>query len=126
MSVADFPTDKTIGTELRPKRIDIEVYQGDTFKFVVGLKDANGTLIDATGWTPLAQIKKADGSAGETPVMNATVDADGITVVLSDTETGALIPTNGPYKYDVQLTDLDGNVRTFFGGTIIVTEDISE
>lgn len=128
MSITNFPIEGTVGTTLRPKRFDLEVYQGDTFTFNLVLKGNGGTPLDLTGWTALAQIKKADGSAGETPALDLTVGTtDGkVTISLSGTETGLLEPGSGPYKYDVQLTDTAGNKRTFIGGTIVITEDISE
>lgn len=128
MSVVDFTSQGTIGVNLRPKRYDIEIYQGDTFSFQLKLKDNAANPVDVTGWTALAQIRKiSDSSPGETPAMSATIQGTEGTVVLSltDTETSAL-DGETEYKYDVQLTDAGGNKRTYIGGKITVTEDISE
>jgi hypothetical protein len=128
VSITNFPVEGTVGTTLRPKRFDLEVYQGDTFTFNLVLKGNGGTPLDISGWTGIAQIKKADGSAGETPSLDLEIGGtDGIIQIsLTGTETSALEPESGPYKYDVQLTDTAGNKRTFIGGTIVITEDISE
>ena len=126
MSVVDFPSAGVIGANLKPKRYDIELYQGDTFKFSLVLKNG-GTPINITGWTPLAQIKRlTDSSPAETPVLTTTVTGiEGkINIGVDATGTSAL-DADLEYKYDLQLTDTDGNVRTFIGGKITVTADIS-
>ena len=128
MTIVDFASQGTIGTTYLPKRYDISIYQGDTFKFDLVLKDTNGVALDITGWTGLAQIKKvSDSSAAETPTISVAVGTtDGkITASISNTGTSALQEAT-EYKYDIQLTDLAGNVRTFIGGVITITEDVSE
>lgn len=128
MSIVEFPSQGTIGQTFLPKRYDIAIYQGDTFKFDLVLKDEGGVPLDITGWTGLAQIKKVeDSSAAETPTLTTTVGTtDGkITIGISNTGTGALLE-DVEYKYDVQLTDTAGNVRTFLGGKITITGDVSE
>ena len=127
MSVIDFNKEGSIGTNLKPKRYDIEIYQGDTFSFNLVLKDGSGNPLTITGWTGLAQIKKvSDSSPGETPSLTVTNEGAGtFKIALTDTETGAL-DGDTEYKYDVQVTDNSGNKRTYIGGKITVTEDISE
>ena len=128
MSIVDFPQQGTIGTSLMPKRYDIVLYQGDTFAFNLVLKDGSAALVDVTGWTAEGQIKKVtDNAAAETPALTVTTGTtDGlISVKISDTGTSAL-SGDTDYKYDIQLTDTGGNVRTIIGGTLTVTEDITE
>jgi hypothetical protein len=128
--VTDSPVQGSIGTTLQPKRYDITLYQGDTFRFNLVLNNAS-VPVNITGWTALAQIKKAaDNTPGETPTMTCTVGTtDGkVSVVISGTGTAALQGAT-EYMYDIQLTDTaapTANVRTFIGGKITVTEDISE
>lgn len=126
MTIVDFPSQGVIGTSLKPKRYDIEIYQGDTFGFTLVFK--NGTTpVDVTGWTVQAQIRKTiDNSLGETPNLGVTVGTtDGkITIDLTDTESAALGGDTN-YQYDIQVSD--GTVkRTYIGGKITVTEDITE
>lgn len=125
MSIVDFPAEGEIGTDLKPKRYDIEIYQGDTFTFdMVFLNGA--TPVDVTGWTAQAQIKKMDNTPGETPNLGITVGTTNgkITVDLTDTETAALAGTTD-YKYDIQVSD-GLSKRTYIGGKITVTEDVTE
>lgn len=125
MGVVDFPQQGTIGTTLKPKRFDIEIYQGDTFRFHLNL---TGAGLDMTGWTAIAQIRKiSDSSPGETPTLDVDLDAANtrFIVFLSDTDTAALNETT-EYKYDIQVTDSSSNKRTLIGGKITVTEDVTE
>jgi hypothetical protein len=125
MSIIDFPSEGDIGVDVRPKRYDIEIYQGDTFTFTMTFLDG-ATPVDVTGWTAQAQIKKMDNTPGETPNLGITVGTtDGkITVDLTDTETAALAGTTD-YKYDIQVSD-GTSKRTYIGGKITVTEDVTE
>lgn len=128
MSIVDFPVQGTIGTNLLPKRFDITLYQGDTFQFNLTLSGTGGP-INLTGWSAEVDIQKtSDNSVAETPEMTATIDAAPTTgiihISLSSTGTAALNEAT-EYKYDVQCTDSAGNVRTFIGGLITVTDDIS-
>lgn len=126
MSVVDFPQVGTIGTTLKPKRYDIEIYQGDTFGFALQFKDSTNALINVTGWSALAQIKNSDGTPAPTAAFTTVIGTtDGkITIKLTDVQSGDL--PEGEYKYDVQVTDSAGNKRTYIGGRITVVEDISE
>lgn len=128
MSVVDFPLVGTIGTSLKPKRFDIELYQGDTFNFDLLLKAA-GVPADLTGWTTKAQIRKqTDNTAAETPLLRSTIPTPSngkIRIALTATETAAL-GKDTVYKYDIECTDSASNVRTFIGGKITITEDVTE
>lgn len=126
MTIVDFPVEGTIGANLKPKRFNIEIYQGDTFRFVLAMTGPSAAVLDTTGWAGLAQIRKTDNSPGETPELDITLDNVGnVTVFVSNTGTAALAGAT-EYRYDIQLTDDATNVRTVIGGTILVTEDISE
>lgn len=126
MSIVDFPVQGVIGSNLMPKRYDITLYQGDTFAFALVFKNG-ATPVNVTGWTAQAQIRKVDdNTAGETPNLGITVGTtDGkITIDLTDTESAALQGST-EYKYDIQVSD-GVSKRTFIGGNITVTDDITE
>lgn len=126
-----------VGVSLRPKRIDIEVYQGDTFKFATVFKqppvgEADPLPVDITGWVGKCEVRSLDNLTVEITATVSIVDANNEPTVdgsagriLIDFEDTSLVD-GGEYKYDVQMTDADGNVRTFIGGKFIVVEDITE
>ena len=128
MSITQFPKTGVIGANLKPKRYDIEIYQGDTFAFFITLKDANGVLLDITGWTVKVDIRKqADNSLAESPNFTTSVEgASGKIYLRLEATESDLLQGDVAYKYDVQVTDTSGNRRTYIGGEILVTEDVTE
>lgn len=123
MSILDFPTQGSIGTSLLPTRWDIAIYEGDTFDVIINFKDGAGVGIDLTGMTPLMEIKSIAGSVIVTPTLTLNYNSvNGALRIYFDTS--AITP--GTYSYDLQLTDSGGKTRTFIGGQVTVTGDISE
>lgn len=119
-SVIEFPAEGPIGHNLMPKRHDIEMYQNDTFSFDLTFKNSLGAAIDVTGWTVLAQIKNVIGGTLAGTFQSTVGGINGkVTITLPDAI------TVGQYKYDVQVSD-GTNKRTYIGGFINVSEDISE
>jgi hypothetical protein len=120
-TILEYPTQGTVGTSLRPKRFDIEMYQGDTMQFYLQF---NGTGLDVTGWTATSTVKK---------VSDSTVVASVITIDAIDTLNkrflihidSDLLDPAVTYKYDIQVVN-GTEKRTFIGGNITLTEDITE
>lgn len=139
MGVVNFDKAGDIGVTLRPKRFDIEVYRGDSFKFYLHLLGPEVIVegepvkppIDVTGWTGRCEVKDDEDIVVDTPTVTI-VDGDGETTTngifgrfVIDFEVTADIPV-GEYKYDVEMTDAGGNVRTFIGGKFTVTVDVTD
>lgn len=121
MSIVDFPTQGTIGTSLKPKRFDIDMYQGDTFKFYLSF---TGPSLDVTGWTASADVKKMTDDSDVAGVI--TIDAiDTVGKRFLIHVDSDLLDPESQYKYDIQV--ITGTERrTFIGGRITLTEDITE
>lgn len=120
-TVVDFPLVGVIGTSRKPKRYDMEIYQGDTFKFYLAFGPIG---LDVTGWTATATVKKVSDSTVVASVINIgsvdTVNRRFLIAVDSD-----LLDPAEEYKYDVQVVS-GTDKRTFIGGKITTTEDITE
>lgn len=125
MTVADFPLAGSIGVTLKPKRYDIEMYKGDTFQFALRFMDSTPAVINLTGWTVLAQLRTYDaGVIGGTVSGSFTASTPGATGIITLTfDSTSLAP--GIYIYDVQLTDTSAQKRTYIGGRVTITVDIS-
>tara|TARA_R100001591_G_scaffold100384_1_gene106837 strand:- start:518 stop:856 length:339 start_codon:yes stop_codon:yes gene_type:complete len=85
-------------------------------------KDANGTAVNITGFTVAAQVwnddrstKFADFSVAYTDRANGTVD-----LKLSDTDTANF--SVNILKYDVLLTDPNGDKMYYLEGTLFVSQ----
>lgn len=122
MSIVDFPSEGAIGTSRKPKRFDIEMYQGDTFPFYLTFTGAN---LDVTGWTATSTVKRVDDGT----VVAGVITISAVDTVnkrfLIDADSDTLLP-EVEYMYDVQVVDSGGNKRTFIGGIITTIEDITE
>lgn len=108
-----------------PKRVDLEVYRGDSGMFRIVVNDENGDPIDISGadsWD--ADIRqKADDSAvvgnfTVTPVSGETNKVD----VILPAFLSAQIPKN--CAYDVEMT-MGDQVITLVYGVIVLTKDTS-
>lgn len=124
MGIVDYSKQGTIGTSRLPKRYDLEIYQGDTLDEVISFKDSLGAAVDLTGFTALVEFKELN---SETVVATPSTPVNYLTngnvrMYIADTNT---IP-EGEYRWDLQLTDASGNRRTYVGGKVIVTGDVSD
>lgn len=122
MTIVDFEQAGTIGANLLPKRYDIKIYQGDTFEVILNFKDEANVGVDLTGFTGRAQFKPATGAPIDlTVTVNYNAVNGAVRVYLADTS--ALV---GEYSWDLELQDAGARVRTYIGGKVTVTNDITE
>jgi len=119
-TIVDFPSQGTIGANLKPKRYDLEIYQGDSFEAKLSFKQTNGSPTDLTGITLAVGFLKEAGGAAEVPMLGSH-DGTGGVVTLTIDDTSAL---SGTYKWDLQFIQ-GSKKRTYLGGLANVTGDIS-
>lgn len=122
-SIVDYQVKGNIGKELLPQRFDIYIYQGDTFRVYMVVKDSAGALIDLTGCVGLAQIRnQSDQVVGTFTVDVNTPSLGSIAFYINDTSS---LPI-GKYSYDFQLTGPGGERRTYIGGQVYIESQISQ
>lgn len=122
MTIIDYEQAGTIGVNLLPKRYDIDIYQGDTFEVILNFKDVSNVGVDLTGFTGRAQFKPTTGAPVDlTVTTNYNAVNGAVQILLSDTS--ALV---GDYSWDLELQDAGGRKRTYIGGKVTVTADITE
>lgn len=122
MAVTDFPTTGTLGTDLLPKRYDITVYRGDSYKFNMVFRDNQNEPVDVTGWTASSQILDTSNLV-QTPAVDVSIlgDPAGGTFEVDFGKRSS----SGTFRYDVEFTLPDGSVRTYIGGVFTVVADIT-
>lgn len=122
MTIVDFPVQGSIGASRKPKRFDIEIYQGDTFEVTLVFKDSLGVEIDLTGVTFVTKFVGIDAAPDPVtqPDADAPVPING-EVLISIVDTSTL---SGEYHWDLQLVS-GGKKRTYIGGIVTVTTDIT-
>lgn len=124
MGIESFPSQGEVGANRQPKRYDLLIYRGDTLDEIFAFKDAGGTGVNLTGFTALVEFKNlTDSTVVATPTMTVNYTGNGnVRMFIQDTTS---IPA-GQYRWDLQLTDASSNRRTYIGGLVTVTGDVSD
>jgi len=113
-----------------PGTFNLEVYQGDTAEFTLSFTrktdDGSSEPVDFTGATGLSQIRRAPRDPSKLAEFDVTFPdpVNGqVKMVLPANQSGLLGVQTG--VYDLQITDVDGRVRTWLAGTVTVTPGVS-
>lgn len=124
MGIETFPSQGEVGANRQPKRYDLLIYRGDTLDEIFAFKDANGTGVNLTGFSALVEFKDLNAdNVVATPTMTVNYNGNGnVRMFMLDTTP---IPA-GSYRWDLQLTDASNNRRTYIGGLVTVTGDVSD
>lgn len=111
---------------------NFNVIQGDTYVESWALLDQSGVAVDLTGAKLYFTVKTAYADA-DPGVLQLTSPSSGITIdsaagglatlTITSTQSGAL--TVGTYKYDVQLKDSAGTIKTLVSGTLTVDAQVT-
>jgi len=105
---------------------NIFINQHADFNTTVTISDSNGSALDLTSYTALAQIRKTYESTTAT-AFTATFDSDRttgkITISLTDTQTGAL--ESGRYVYDLLISGNSGDKTRVVEGIATVNPSVS-
>lgn len=103
--------------DLRPKEVNLLLYQGDTTVFTVTFP----VSVSMTGSTGKMRIQRLDGSTALTLTTGGGIVLSGqvFTTTITKTQAAAL-PTDVVMPYDWQWTDASNNERTVVQGTVRV------
>lgn len=96
----------------------MELWQGDAQTYNIVLQNEDGTPIDLSDCTAQAVIKQSFDSATEYDFECTIHDGNEVTLYLPS-DTSATIP-GGDYIWNFQITFLNGDVRTFLAGDVVV------
>jgi hypothetical protein len=98
---------------------NIFIDQHTDFSITVDVTDATGNVLNLTGYTAAAQMRKTYTSTNASATFSTVVSApDGkVTLLLTDTVTGALEP--GRYVYDMTVTSGSTTTRVIEGQAIV-------
>lgn len=114
----------TLGLDFMPANYDLRLYRGDYFPLKLTLKDNAGVAINLTGYTAKASIR----TTFDDPVayvFNVTINAAAGEVNFElPSSVSSTIPA-GPYIWDVQVTDPNGNNRTYIAGDVVVHDEVT-
>ena len=99
--------------------------QGTDFTVTVDVSDATGGILDLTGYSAAAQIRKTYGSSSKVDFSTSTgTPSQGkVTMSLTDTQTSAL--ESGRYVYDLNITSGSGVTTRVVEGQAIITPGVT-
>jgi hypothetical protein len=105
-------------------RSDLSIYQGDDYSAIVTVRNADGTPADISGYTALAQIRRAPADADSVVVqtMTTVVASPNINLSLTNAQTQAL---TGRYVWDLQIISSTGAITTILAGRVTVTAEVT-
>ena len=106
-----------------PIQVNLALYKGDDFTFLVTVRDSTGSPADLAGVTARAQIRAAIGSPTVIGTFTPTIDVPAGNIWLHlDDAVSSTLPASG--VWDVEM-DRDGEVTTLAAGSITMTEDVT-
>ena len=116
------PAPPVLGTTFLPDNVDLAIWQGDSWKVDVVLTSAGGAPIDLSGRTPTAVIRR-DLISQEEWVITCTVhDVNRMWLYLPSAVTKTM--PAGDYVWNLQMTTVDGDVRTYMAGDVTVLAEV--
>ena len=105
---------------------NLYIDQGTDFSITVDCTDVSGEVLNLTGYTAAAQIRKTYSSstaAATFTTSTGTPSAGKVTMSLTDTQTSAL--DAGRYVYDLNITSSGGITTRVVEGQAIITPGVT-
>lgn len=108
-----------------PGTLNLPYHEGDDEAYVFQLKDSGGSPISLVGATVECEVRDNPGGALlATATCTLTDASNGVfTVALGKDDTRAM--AGARLKYDVQITTSGGLTRTYFGGDMVGTKEVT-
>lgn len=105
-------------------KANIVIDQGATFQTSINVTDDNDDVVDLTGYSAVAQMRKHYTSSNSFSFTTAISPSIGV-VTLSMTANATNLITAGRYVYDCELTDTNGAVTRLVEGIVTVTPGVT-
>jgi hypothetical protein len=105
-------------------KANIVVDQGSTFATSINITDTSDGVINLSGYSGAAQMRKHFTSSNAVPFVVNILPDDGEVRLSLNANTTTDIPA-GRYVYDVELTDTNGVVSRIVEGIVTVTPNVT-
>ena len=104
---------------------NLYIDQGTDFSITVDVTDSAGDVLNLSGYSAAAQIRKTYSSSAvsETFATSIAQSTGQVTLSLTDTQTNGL--TAGRYVYDLNITSSGGATSRVIEGQAIVTPGVT-
>lgn len=104
---------------------NIFIDQGTDFNVQVDCTDTAGDVLNLTGYTATAQLRKTYGSSSASATFTCSHNGVGGTVTMSLTDTVTAALEAGRYVYDLMVTDGSGQKSRIVEGQATVTPGVT-
>lgn len=104
---------------------NLYIDQGSDYQITVSMTGADGTALNLTGASFLAQLRRSHGSSAVSGTFSTSHDATGGNLTLSLTDVVTASISEGRYFYDVLMTDNAGSKTRVLEGQATVTPSVS-
>jgi len=105
-------------------KANLVIDQGTTYATSINITNEEDQIIDLTGCTGAAQIRKHYSSTNAVSFSVSIDPTEGlVSLFLTTTQTNTLIP--GRYVYDVEITDSANVVSRILEGIVTVTPQVT-
>ena len=105
-------------------KANITIDQGTSFATTIDVTDEDGNIVDLTGFTGAAQMRKHYTSSAQTAfTVSISALAGEVTLAMSANLTNNVAA--GRYVYDCELTDTVGTVSRLVEGIVTVTPGVT-
>jgi hypothetical protein len=105
-------------------KANITIDQGTTFATTIDVTDEDGNIVNLTGFTGAAQMRKHYTSTAQTAfTVSITAATGAVSLSLSANVTNNIAA--GRYVYDCELTDTTGTVSRLVEGIVTVTPGVT-
>lgn len=104
---------------------NLYIDQGTDFSVTVDVTDSAGEILELSGYTASAQIRKTYSSSSVSATFSTSIAelAGQVTLSLTDTQTSAL--ESGRYVYDLNITSDAGLITRVIEGQAIITPGVT-
>ena len=104
---------------------NLYIDQGTDYSITVDVTDSAGDILNLSGYTASAQIRKTYSSSTISETFSTSIaEATGqVTLSLTDTQTSGL--SSGRYVYDLNITSSGGSTSRVIEGQAIVTPGVT-
>ena len=105
-------------------KANLQIDQGTTFQTSINVTDDNDAVVNLTGYSAVAQMRKHFTSSNSTSFVTSISPSIGVvTLSMTANTTNLLVP--GRYVYDCELTDTNGAVTRLVEGIVTVTPGVT-
>ena len=105
-------------------KANITIDQGTSFATTIDVTDEDGNIVNLTGFTGAAQMRKHYTSSAQTAfTVSISAGTGEVTLAMTANVTNNVAP--GRYMYDCELTDTAGTVSRLVEGIVTVTPGVT-